>query len=249
MRKAKVIGALLVLVAASAAAQAGVVVNVDINANGSNTYSGPGAYDNGNTYWNGFYPAGGASDPLTDADGVTHTPVTLTILGNLGGVSTYDTSLTNPAPFAGDLLNDYAYNASANPEGFRIDHLTPNGTYDIYLYAQQGAYPGYGADFTINGVTKTATGGVAGDPTSDVDSSFVEGDNYVHFAQVTANDSGSIAGEWTSPSYSNPPGDVVGSFNGLQIVEDTTSAPEPCALGLATLAMPGLLARRRRLPA
>ncbi len=235
----------LVLSAFSLAANSAqaTTINVDFNAtNGSSrTYSGA-AMAPGGTSWNGVNIGniGAAvttftSAALTASDGVTPTSVTVT-LGNYG---TYDTQSYH-ASVAPALLDDYAYDihsittdhppTGVSPVTFSIDHLTPNGYYDLYVYSQNGFFDNIADNFTVDGVTKAIAN-------TGSDSTFGLGANYQLFSTVLAI-GGTISGDFVDTEFGN-----LGVFNGFQLV---TTTPEPASFVLFAFGVAGLFAYRIR---
>ncbi len=187
-------------------------INVDFNSNGGSagTYSGVAAAPDTGTYWNTVtLPSGQpiTSGALTASDGTTLTSVTVAFTNSVNG---YDNGPCADGTPANALLSDYGYPWGTNSLDFSLDHLTPGGVYNLYLYNQSGGANVANATFTIGTVSKT----VANAPYT----TFVEGTNYAYFAGLVADVNGSIAG-----TVSGDPGANYVAFNGLQI----TSVPEP----------------------
>jgi hypothetical protein len=177
------------------AAQA-LVVNVDINAAGTATYSGQGAYaDSGNNSWNAFSEDVSTLNNLTASDGVTATTIAVSITNGR-----FDYTLSN------DLMSDYAY-ANGSPIDVTISGLTPSASYTLYVYCQ-GDNASQNATVTFDGSSETTTGDVSG--------SLVAGGNYV-ILPVTADESGEVSGTVA------PDGSSYVAINGLQIAEAPTT--------------------------
>lgn len=154
-----------------------------------------------------------------------------------------------------DLMADYVY-LSSPPDlevvskSGKIFGLDPGQLYDVYLYAQGDNFletysPGQNSLFTIDGVSKQTSW----DGTVGGNGSLVEGIEYVRF-RVMPSASGEIDFAWAnvvSGSGGNVAVDLDGSnsrfavINGLQIV----AVPEPSSALLGSLALLGLLRRRR----
>jgi hypothetical protein len=185
-------------------------VNVDFNyvVNPGNTYTGQGVYVTNDAHlWNGvLLGPGGVSGPLTTSDG-SATPVTVTVAYD----GAYDIDSQGGAPqsaFVGAraLLDDFLYN-TGGAKAFSINHLTPGGSYDLYLYSAPGGAGPRNASFTIGSTTHSVTGANV--------SSFSENDNYVVFTNVVADENGQIAGTYFGTGEAD--------FNGLQIVSSFPS--------------------------
>jgi hypothetical protein len=190
----------------------------------SPTYTGPSAYGSaGADYWNRFEIAtimgnppsqptitNATSTPLKAADGVTQTPVTV----SLGAFRVYWSEGNPTAQCAPDLYNDYAWALTSDGPGqFFIEHLVPGRKYSLYLYAQAAGWADYGAAFTVSNPSATSNPqeSPGADPTG-----FTEGENYALFRDVVADSNGRIAGSWQTSSLTADPSE--GDFNGLTIV-------------------------------
>ena len=222
--------ALAVALLAGVATASGAVVNVDFQPFGSPTHSGQGAYsDLGNDLWNGFALGPNtvretAVGPITSArladsaGNATTTTVTVSD-GPPSGGFVVDGSVWGSALVAPALFDDYWYTdipfLTTNPLAFSIDNLVAGNEYDIYVYAAQPVFIGYGGEITIGGVSKTTA---ATNPAG-----FVEDDNYVFFSGVTAGD-GTITGTVSYTGTSNPEA----AMNGVTIVgEFEPFVPKP----------------------
>jgi hypothetical protein len=241
----KFLSAVVVVSLLSTAAQAAVVVNLDVNwsqsAGGGVTYTGTGAAPDSGTFWNGFVDPATSVTNLKASDGTTTTTVGFSFanasnIHYIGGVS-------NTAP---DLLFDYLYESNRNiganldvpsPVTFSISGLTPGGEYDLYLYAINGGAALINTAFTIGATTQYVTydsqpfnnGGPSG---------FVAGQNYTLFSDLAANGLGVISGSFSSADQDN-----YGVLNGFQIVQ---LVPEPGSIMLfAGAGILGLCRRRR----
>lgn len=141
------------------AAQAAVIVNVDITTHQS-TYAGIGAIGTG-TFWN----TGTSGTNLKAEDGTTVTGIGHSLSGTFspGGVGA-DIS----------LFSDYF---NAGPATLTLTGLDNSKTYTLILYGAQNFLGGRGATFTVGDVSKTTTG--------DQQSTFAEGVNYVRYDNLS----------------------------------------------------------------
>lgn len=253
---------LIALVLACGAIAFGQVINVDFDEfSQASIYGGlAAAPDPAGTgaQWNRVTGQGTSTifaENLKDSGGfATGVDVSLEINGSF--LSDPGQQELGPGGIYGGLMRDYVYLSSpvdplqvVSKNGL-ISGLDSGQLYDIYLYAQGDAYleeysPGQNTLFTINGVSKqTRWDGVVGG-----DGFLVEGIEYVRF-RVAASVGGTIGFSWANV-ISGPGGNVVtdldGSnsrfavINGLQIV----AVPEPSSALLGSLALLGLLRRRR----
>ena len=171
-------------------------------------YSGPGVSGYGSgTFWNEIYGPNFASNPnysFTSAsgladDGATDMHFSCTVNSDNGLYSWPDGSGIA-------LLGSPATAHGSTPQSFSF--ILPNGRYNVVLFSGAGSASGppasTGATFTINGVTQQAS--------PSTDQSFVQGNNYVVFTNVTV--TGSVLnGTWEhltgAPNF--------GAFNGAQL--------------------------------
>lgn len=175
-------------IALMGSASIAATVNVDFNVSGSPSghYTGTGAAPDPGTFWNGLtvaphnsgMTASLSSGSLLASDGTTDTGFTVT----LQNFNTYDAANDGQsAPFAPALLNDFIWVAPTQPPlTFTVSNLLPGGSYDLYLYSQNGGYNNETTGFTVGGVPQIATNG-PGDL-----SGFVQNGNYVLYSSVIA---------------------------------------------------------------
>jgi hypothetical protein len=197
-------------------------------------YSGQGAYsDAGNNKWNGFalgpnQSANGGiwQDQYSDGAGGNNKQGTPFFL--LG----YATLVNAGNPGNG---------TAASPMGtFTLSHV-PTGTYDIYLYGANFDSD-RGAQFMLSSGTPDSA--LSATFNNHNNNTFVEGQNYVLFHNVTPNSSGIITGSFQPLFNPNTGQDGEADFNGLQIV--SVSTPEPASLAVISLGSVFLLRRRRQ---
>lgn len=220
------LGAWLALVVAGLIALAGVAQATDYS--GIINYAFWGAPDSGqgviggtNAYWNQIFASGTTSGDLTST-------------GDPTGITFSDTSplsFQGPADAFVPLLTHYLLTGGVATETL---HNVQPGSYDLYLYGQNGTYNGRGAVFTFDGVSESAIN------RNGSGTAFVEGANYVVFTNITLASAGSI-----TFTYAGGPGvGGEGNFNGLQL----QLVPEPSTCLLFGLGAIGgtLLAIRRK---
>jgi hypothetical protein len=180
------------------------VVNFDFDTTAGGVvghYSGSGVLGNGG-YWNqilgpnssvaGTYTS--ASGYTDDAGSDTEISLSLTTSGNWS------------SPGSNDLLDDYAL-AIGGAKSFAFNNVF-DGVYNVVLFGADGSLANRGTTFTLNGVKST---------TNTTDASFVEGDNYVIFRNVTPNN-GVISGTWAAnPVLIGGTNNTEGDFCGAQL--------------------------------
>lgn len=182
-----------------------LVVNVDLDRNAGEGFSGQGGYaDAGNNYWNSSIE--GMSN-LTASDGVTPTTIDLSI-----STSVRSSAIGGNIPAGqshSDLVGDYAF---GRDEDITVDitGLEPNEPYQLYLYCQ-GDVLEQKATVTFPGNSAVSTSGL-------VDGAIVEGGNYV-VLNVAADAGGVISGIVARNGSRFAP------FNGIQIVELNPAQP------------------------
>ena len=224
---------IVVILCFSPLAEANTLLNIDIDGRSTNAQSIPGDMT-------GAAAIGSAGDQwnIYLVDCVNNTPpIDVDVSGNLvdssGAITsvTFDLSTgtgdtTADSVRAGNgLLDDYIYlgpNYGISSVAFSFQGLTAGSQYDLYLYGVAGAQSAstYPATFTVGGVDKTL------DSTTPFDGTFVENREYVLYSGVTADGSGEISGSVASASQ---PG-FYSVFNGVQIVGDFATVPEPCSM-------------------
>jgi len=157
----------------------------------------------------------------------------VTAVGDLTDITFTDTSplsFQGPADAFVPLLTHYLLTGSVCTETL---NNVPAGTYNLYLYGQNGTYNGRGAVFTLDGVSESAIN------RNGSGNAFVNGANYVEFTDITLANKGSILF-----TYSGGPGiGGEGNFNGLQL----EIIPEPSTYALFGIGAIGsaLVVRRR----
>jgi hypothetical protein len=175
---------------------------------GSTNYAGPGAdttltpLSSGTPeYWNPIVQNGTTSAALA-SDGATSTAVTFsdTSIGAYFGAT--------PIPAISLFGPRFLFDGSTLTE--TLNNLTA-GTYNLFIYSQNGGFSSHGGTFTINSVSQTVTN--AADS-----SSFVSGTNYTEFTGITLASPGSISFTW------DPVGGQ-GALNGVQL--QVLGVPEP----------------------
>ncbi|NQU11787.1 PEP-CTERM sorting domain-containing protein [bacterium] len=196
------------------------------NLDPSPTYSGTAAAIDSGTFWNALN--GSSVGVMTNSDGITASPITVSITGN-SGVYYYGAFGTQPSPA---LLNDGAMENTFNQSAaltFNGVPTLPGGSYDLYLYSVNSVNYNSISDFTLGAVTHTVSNSGA--------STWVLGDNYTLFSGLTPV-AGVIAVTWTDKQ--TLPATLL--LNGFQLV--AMGVPEPSTVLL--LLGGGLLVWRSR---
>jgi hypothetical protein len=237
----------------------GLVLNFDVPGGvGGVNYAGYGAYPDaaGHTNWNPISQIAGTgttTPPSTNSDGVTPSPVTLTINsaafaeGNVyAQYGSYDNSAGAPANTPEALEGNYLYvqntvtpNLLTNTINNTLDNV-PAGAYNLYLYGNNGGGAGgfvgdqndWGTIFTVSSdLTPAITLSTANEKASLTSNTFILGADYVVFSNVVVGAGGTITFTWTpnttvtSPDYAGP--NSLAAFNGLQLVAVVPPANGP----------------------
>ncbi len=200
--------ALAIVVMAAGMAQA-VIVNVDVS-NAGEEYSGLGAAadDAANTTW-------------TEMNGTANN-----LVASDGSATTIDVSVTS---FAGsfhqgggagtgsDLMQDRLW-VNKSTATITISGLETDTYYDIYLY---GTYNSslylMNTEFTIDGITKTASG-VTVPPTVSDGSGWKLNEHYVVFGRVRSSAAGVITGTYANSTNGTVGANDYGALSGIQIM-------------------------------
>lgn len=243
------------------AANAGTVVNFHYAHNYASggpayndiVYVGQGAYsDPGNNVWNGYGPGFTADTGPNMTSSGAGTPVTFTLgpnQGANGGIWEVGNGTTNPDQGTPFFLLGYASLVNSGnlgigtstPTGsFTLSHV-PAGTYNVYLYGANFDSD-RGAQFSLSSGTPDL--GMSATFNDNNNNTFVEGQNYVVFDNVTPDGSGTISGTFTTVTNPATLQTGEGDFNGLQLVS-ISPTPEPMSLGLISLSGVLLIRRRR----
>ncbi len=201
---------------------------VNFNQVGPNgAYQGQGAYGDltANTNWNALPVSGSTSGTAKNSAG-SATLATFSISGNNGTASNYgSTTPSNPCFMLGSF-------AAANSGPFTINlsyNNVPPGSYNLYLYSQNGAWGGRGGSFSLAGATTgSADQGVnTAINIAGANCSLTEGVNYVLFTNVVPDATGKIS--ITEVANAQSSGEV--DFNGAQLVYASalviTAQPQP----------------------
>ena len=227
----KAILSLLTLVLASSLAAKAQLITVNFDAPGSGVYggtnySGPGADTNGVTteYWNPMVDEGTTGASLA-ANGITTTGITFSDTSEAAyGTGSGSTTLGiyNPSWFISRGTDTETFNN------------VPAGTYDLYIYGQNGSFANRGGTYELGSTTQYI------ENTGD-QSSFIAGVNYTEYTDITLNSTGSISFTYAPPP--TVPGE--GDLSGVQLVEIATPEPSTYAMMLGGLALLGFCVRRK----
>jgi len=236
-RSLAVVAAALGLILGSAPSAHASIVNMDVDGTGTD-YTGPGLLGTPGMTWNYQTAGNGTYGPFLDStnsnSGVTMTLTGMTKQSNLGGVA--------PVGFEA-LYTGYLY---FNNASLVLNGLDPNLTYDVVFFSgfsDNGGTRHYGAEIThedtmLRSYANLGTGGAT---------TLSEGQNYVHFRDLSPTISGSLAfamerNETVDPNIPGFAVGTVGVVNGFQLV----AVPEPAIMGLLCLGGLVLAAGRRR---
>jgi hypothetical protein len=219
----------MALGAFSARADSGLIdINffTTVNGNGS-AATGAAVIGSSNDVWNGFDGGSDPGDgPLPLFDSASNaTPVTLTY-SSMGGVGPLNSNIQPNA----SLMTDYIFNNTNGAITLSLQNLTPNTTYDLYVYLSSNDAGGSdrAALVTANGVFANATG--------DPQTSFIDDENYL-LLTPTSDGSGTI-NITEAPGAANSSQEV--DLNGIQLA----LVPEPCTLALLVAGSATLVAFR-----
>ena len=185
--------------------------------------SGQGVIGGPDDFWNQINTNGTSA-----IDGVTTT-------GDLTSITFTDTSplsFQGPADAFVPLMTRYLFTNGVCTETL---NNVPAGTYNLYLYGQNGTYNDRGVWFTLDGVSQAAVN------RNGSGAAFIYGANYVEFTNITLASQGVI-----SFTYSGGAGvSGEGSFNGLQL--EVVPEPSTCALlGMGAIGSALIVRRRNR---
>jgi hypothetical protein len=239
-RSLAVVAAALGLILGSAPSAHASIVNMDVDGDGSD-YTGPGLLGTPGMTWNYQAAGSGTYGPFLDSTGAD-SGVTMTLSG-----MTRATDLGGNAPTGfGALYTGYLYFGNASVV---LNGLDPNLTYDVVFFSgfsnnNSGTLNRhYGAEIThedtmLRSFGNLGTGGAT---------TLSEGQNYVHFRDLSPTISGSLtfAMKTNTLADTNISGFTLGGagvVNGFQLV----AVPEPAIMGLLCLGGLVLAARRRR---
>jgi hypothetical protein len=246
----------------------GLVINFDVPGGaGETNYAGYGAYPDlaGHTYWNPVVQVSGNGTtpaPGTNSDGVTTSQITLALDIDLysdpsgaqyGPYATYDNSAGAPTNTPAALESDYLYVQNSFTPTQATNTITntlnnvPAGTYNLYLYGNDGGvtggYGGYsndwGTSFTVfSDVTSATTLSTSNSPALAANH-FIQGGDYVVFSNLVVGAGGIITFSYTanvdvtSKDYFGQ--NSFAAFNGVQLVAVVPPAPGPRPLAVDSL--------------
>lgn len=211
------------------------------------SYSGQGVPATGNN-WNGvkagFYEMAG---PLLDDQGSATSISMWSEITVDGGAWSYAPGTGSPADA---LFGDYGFHNSGDANRFTL--FTPNGSttglqltagslWDVYIYSR-GDNAGQGGTCmlaqTLGDITLTASG-------QSWSGSFVEGDNYIKFSNVTPTAYGGGYEFNFLMDGNGAGGDGSAIINGIQLVQ-ATAVPEPSAIALMGIGLAALVIIRKK---
>ena len=195
-----------------------------------------GTSANGSALFQPTAPANAAN--ATSAGAITPITLSLSYTGDNGA----NGGVTQGQP---SWILSHAAIVNGGATGIGGLHSVPQGTYNLYLYGAN--FDGTrGASFTVS--SGTAVGGITSTinpnaaPTGNALNTFVLGQTYVEWVNVTPNANGDIGFTFGAVSNSISGLTGEGDFNGLQLV----LVPEPSTMALFGIGVASLLALRRR---
>jgi hypothetical protein len=197
---------------------------------GSTNYAGPGAdttltpLTSGTPeYWNPIAFSGTTAAGLA-SDGIT--PTTVTFSDGSDGHFDYGT----PSPIS--LYDPYDYNHAGGPLTESLNNLAA-GTYNLFIYSQNGGFADRGGVFVLNSITQTVTN----DGTDH--STFILGTNYTEYTGIVLSAPGSITFTY------GPVTEGEGDINGVQLQVLGVPEPSTWAMLLGGAAVLLFIQRRR----
>ncbi len=252
--KSKIVGLLIVAAALfvlTGGAWASVLINVQVNNyTPYNPGNPPNGEDPGNPptleSWTPSYTGGAVIgttgdiwNQLTDTESVNPTDY-LDAAGNSTGVTltpSYHPIYSCSSAFGTNMMSSYTY----NPATMLFNGLTPNTSYDLYIYTQ-GPAKGRTMTVSVNGVSGTTA------QTDLTLSDFVVNKNYL---KITANSgvSGILAISAIAGPGSNvplPDGNEP-DINAIQFTETPAAVPEPSTYLLLCLSLGAVGFARKRM--
>lgn len=193
------------------------IVNVNFTYNGLQM-EGPAAIGSAGDFWNKMWVSGGGPVDL-DAAGGSPSGLTFSVSDTGGWYSSVGNG----------LMREYWM---PNNDGYNDSHIfggfDPDDVVDVYCYSGADGHSGNGARFECMN-----TGEIKRGTNSSRYDSYVEGENYVVFYDVTPDQDGEIVIRSTYSWY---------PVNGYQL----DIVPEPVTLSVLALTGPVLLLRRCR---
>lgn len=224
----------------------GFVVNFDAyDGTAADNFAGQGAYsDPGNNVWNPIGNSGTATGlALNSASNQTLVTATVIYGFNNSGIGIGAQTQGSPSWLLSteDAVNGNSpgIGTAGAPEGQVTINDLPQGTYTVYLYAQnydgtRGSIFSFAptnggvADQGMNGTDPAAQTGFTGSDST----TFVEGQTYVFFTNVVADPSGAITIFYV---YNNAPQLLTGEapFDGVQVIATPAAVPPVMSVQLS----------------